>query len=182
MAEEVSWSKLAGGRLREVRTRLGLTITEGAGAVGMPPDSLSRLETGRRTVSVDDLVALSFVYDVSPVDVLTDVLVAMGLMPSSEPGVGSSPEFVAQLLEALPEVQFGGGWAPNDATRRAIQIEAVRSLAPIQVRMLVSNTASDKQGPRGGTQPSGSGQASSPAIGVRSIPIGSDQGGQERDG
>lgn len=46
-------------RLRSLRTTLGLSLDELAGRAGLSPSTLSRIETGKRTISLDVLVPLA---------------------------------------------------------------------------------------------------------------------------
>ena len=70
-------SALVGRNVRRCRIQAELTIAQLAAALdehGHPihPDSLSRLETGHRRVTVDDLTALSAVLGVKPKRLLRD--------------------------------------------------------------------------------------------------------------
>jgi transcriptional regulator with XRE-family HTH domain len=59
----------AAGRLRRIRKRRGLTITEVAERTGISKSTLSRLETGQRRPTLELLLHLAQVYDV-PLDEL----------------------------------------------------------------------------------------------------------------
>jgi transcriptional regulator with XRE-family HTH domain len=61
--------RLARGRLRSLRTTLGLSLDELAGRTGLSPSTISRVETGRRALSLDVLVPLAEALQVS-LDVL----------------------------------------------------------------------------------------------------------------
>jgi transcriptional regulator with XRE-family HTH domain len=52
------------GRLKDVRTRRGLTLAEVTEATGISKSTLSRLETGQRRPTLELLLALSHVYRV----------------------------------------------------------------------------------------------------------------------
>ena len=51
--------QLVRSRLRSLRTSLGLSLDELAGRAGMSPSTLSRIETGKRTIGLDVLVPLA---------------------------------------------------------------------------------------------------------------------------
>ena len=60
---------LARSRLRSLRSTLGYTLEELAGRTGLNPSTISRVETGRRALSLDVLVPLAKALQVS-LDVL----------------------------------------------------------------------------------------------------------------
>ena len=60
------------GRLRSLRRTLGLSLDDLAARAGLSPSTLSRIETGRRTISLDVLVPLARALHVD-LDELLDV-------------------------------------------------------------------------------------------------------------
>ena len=64
---DIALHKTIGARLQEIRHTRGLTQEQFAEAVGIQPPTLSRYETGRRSMSVDLLVRVAGALDV-PVD------------------------------------------------------------------------------------------------------------------
>jgi len=71
-------------RLRTLRTERGLTLAEVAGAAGMDPSTLSRLESGARRLTLDHLPVLARALRV-PVDDL------LGAPPVEDPRVRAAP-------------------------------------------------------------------------------------------
>ena len=69
MSEVADVERLARDRLRSLRTTLGLSLDELAGRTGLSPSTISRIETGKRTLSLDVLVPLAAALQVS-LDVL----------------------------------------------------------------------------------------------------------------
>ncbi|MGE3619774.1 MAG: helix-turn-helix domain-containing protein [Acidimicrobiia bacterium] len=59
-------------RLRSLRTTQGLSLDELAGRAGLSPSTLSRIETGKRTISLDVLLPLARALGVD-LDVLLDL-------------------------------------------------------------------------------------------------------------
>jgi transcriptional regulator with XRE-family HTH domain len=59
-------------RLRSLRTRLGLSLDELASRANLSPSTLSRIETGKRTISLDVLLPLAAALQVD-LDTLLDV-------------------------------------------------------------------------------------------------------------
>lgn len=64
---DIALHRTIGARLQEIRRTRGLTQEQFAEAVGIQPPTLSRYETGRRSMSVDLLVRVAGALDV-PVD------------------------------------------------------------------------------------------------------------------
>jgi transcriptional regulator with XRE-family HTH domain len=63
---------------RRLRTEAGLSLSEVAARMGalewpMNPSQLSKIETGRRTITVDDLLALAEALQVGPATLLAPV-------------------------------------------------------------------------------------------------------------
>src|SRR5206468_5847507 len=59
-------------RLRSLRTTLGLSLDELAGRANLSPSTISRVETGKRTISLDILLPLAAALQVG-LDALLDV-------------------------------------------------------------------------------------------------------------
>jgi transcriptional regulator with XRE-family HTH domain len=76
-----------GPRLRQLRTRRGLTLTGVAGSTGISKSTLSRLETGGRRPTLELLLALSHAYGV-PLDAL------VGAPEEGDPRVRLRPDTV----------------------------------------------------------------------------------------
>jgi transcriptional regulator with XRE-family HTH domain len=62
-----------GSRLRAVRESKGLTVTETAKRAGIAPAHLSRVERGRRGLSVESLARLAGVLDLKDLERLLSV-------------------------------------------------------------------------------------------------------------
>ncbi len=71
-------------RLRTLRTERGLTLADVAGAAGMDPSTLSRLESGARRLTLDHLPVLARALRVGVDDLL-------GTPPVEDPRVRSAP-------------------------------------------------------------------------------------------
>lgn len=72
MAELNEIEQLVRTRLRSLRTTLGLSLDELAARTRLSPSTISRVETGKRTISLDILVPLAKALDVD-LDQLLDV-------------------------------------------------------------------------------------------------------------
>lgn len=59
MAESDEIERIVRTRLRSLRTTLGLSLEQLAARTGLSPSTISRVETGRRAVSLDVLVPLA---------------------------------------------------------------------------------------------------------------------------
>lgn len=58
-------ARLLGRRIRWLRTREGLSVSELASKIGVDPSWMSRLEWGRRDATIDQLCALSSLFGIS---------------------------------------------------------------------------------------------------------------------
>ena len=72
MAESDEIEKLVRTRLRSLRTTLGLSLDELAARANLSPSTISRIETGKRTISLDVLLPLAAALQVD-LDALLDV-------------------------------------------------------------------------------------------------------------
>jgi transcriptional regulator with XRE-family HTH domain len=72
MAESDEIEKLVRTRLRSLRQTLGLSLDELAARANLSPSTVSRIETGKRTISLDVLLPLAAALQVD-LDVLLDV-------------------------------------------------------------------------------------------------------------
>jgi transcriptional regulator with XRE-family HTH domain len=90
-----------GPRLRELRTRHGLTLAELAGEVGISVSTLSRLESGGRKPTLELLLPLARAYRVS-----LDELV--GAPPTGDPRVHARP-FTRNGVTFVPLSRRPGG-------------------------------------------------------------------------
>jgi transcriptional regulator with XRE-family HTH domain len=72
MAEGNEIEQVVRTRLRSLRTTLGLSLDELAARTNLSPSTISRVETGKRTISLDILLALATALQVD-VDALLDV-------------------------------------------------------------------------------------------------------------
>lgn len=70
MASEVE--RVVGSRLRSLRTTLGLSLNEVSARTDLSPSTISRIETGNRSISLDVLLPLANALQVS-LDSLLDV-------------------------------------------------------------------------------------------------------------
>lgn len=72
MAAHAGIEHIVQTRLRSLRTTLGLSLDDLAARTNLSPSTISRIETGRRTISLDVLVPLAAALQVG-LDVLLDV-------------------------------------------------------------------------------------------------------------
>jgi transcriptional regulator with XRE-family HTH domain len=72
MAEAEDIEELVRTRLRSLRTTLGLSLDELAARTNLSPSTISRVETGKRTISLDVLLPLASALQVD-LDALLDV-------------------------------------------------------------------------------------------------------------
>lgn len=72
MAEPIDIERVVRTRLRSLRTTLGLSLDELAARTNLSPSTISRVETGKRTIGLDVLLPLATALEVE-VDVLLDV-------------------------------------------------------------------------------------------------------------
>ncbi|MEQ7128662.1 XRE family transcriptional regulator [Actinopolymorpha sp. B11F2] len=72
MTEPREIEKLVRTRLRSLRTTLGLSLDEVAARTNLSPSTISRVETGKRTISLDILLPLATALHVD-LDALLDV-------------------------------------------------------------------------------------------------------------
>ncbi|MHB1534704.1 MAG: helix-turn-helix domain-containing protein [Acidimicrobiales bacterium] len=72
MAEFNEIEQVVRARLRSLRNTLGLSLDELAGRTNLSPSTISRVETGKRTISLDILVPLAKALQVD-LDALLDV-------------------------------------------------------------------------------------------------------------
>jgi transcriptional regulator with XRE-family HTH domain len=72
MAESDEIEKLVRSRLRSLRQTLGLSLDELAARASLSPSTISRIETGKRTISLDVLLPLASALQVD-LDALLDV-------------------------------------------------------------------------------------------------------------
>jgi DNA-binding XRE family transcriptional regulator/quercetin dioxygenase-like cupin family protein len=72
VAEMTDVERLVRTRLRSLRTTLGLSLDEVAARTNLSPSTISRIETGNRTISLDVLVPLARALQVE-LDALLDV-------------------------------------------------------------------------------------------------------------
>lgn len=76
-------------RLRSLRTTLGLSLDEVAARTSLSPSTISRIETGKRTISLDVLLPLAAALGVALdalLEVRSDDDVVIRPTPSSSPG------------------------------------------------------------------------------------------------
>ena len=71
MSERNDIEQLAVARLRSLRNTLGLSLDELATRTNLSPSTISRVETGKRTISLDILVSLAAALQID-LDVLLD--------------------------------------------------------------------------------------------------------------
>jgi transcriptional regulator with XRE-family HTH domain len=86
MAELDDIEALVQTRLRSLRTTLGLSLEELAARTNLSPSTISRIETGKRTISLDVLVPLARALQVdleALLDVRSDEDVVIRPVPSS---------------------------------------------------------------------------------------------------
>lgn len=69
---DVEIEQVVRSRLRSLRTTLGLTLDELAERANLSPSTISRIETGKRTISLDVLLPLAAALQVD-LDTLLDV-------------------------------------------------------------------------------------------------------------
>jgi transcriptional regulator with XRE-family HTH domain len=72
MAEPGEIEEMVRARLRSLRTTLGLSLDELAARTNLSPSTISRVETGKRTISLDILLPLAAALSVD-LDALLDV-------------------------------------------------------------------------------------------------------------
>jgi quercetin dioxygenase-like cupin family protein len=72
MAELPQIEKVVRTRLRSLRTTLGLSLDEVAARTNLSPSTISRIETGKRAISLDVLVPLATALNID-LDTLLDV-------------------------------------------------------------------------------------------------------------
>ena len=72
MAEQTEVERVVRTRLRSLRTTLGLSLDELAVRTNLSPSTISRIETGKRTISLDVLLPLAKALQVD-LDALLDV-------------------------------------------------------------------------------------------------------------
>jgi transcriptional regulator with XRE-family HTH domain len=72
VAEPDEIERVVRGRLRSLRQTLGLSLDDLAARAGLSPSTLSRIETGKRTISLDVLLPLARALQVD-LDALLDV-------------------------------------------------------------------------------------------------------------
>ena len=72
MAEPSNIEQLVRTRLRSLRTTLGLSLDDLAARANLSPSTISRIETGKRTISLDVLLPLAAALQVD-LDALLDV-------------------------------------------------------------------------------------------------------------
>ena len=72
MSESDEVEKVVRARLRSLRTTLGLSLDELAARTNLSPSTISRIETGKRTISLDVLLPLASALQVG-LDALLDV-------------------------------------------------------------------------------------------------------------
>lgn len=70
--EEIEIEQVVRTRLRSLRTTLGLSLDELAARTDLSPSTISRVETGKRTISLDVLIPLARALQVD-LDTLLDV-------------------------------------------------------------------------------------------------------------
>lgn len=72
MAEQSEVERVVRTRLRSLRTTMGLSLDELAARTNLSPSTISRIETGKRTISLDILLPLAKALQVD-LDALLDV-------------------------------------------------------------------------------------------------------------
>lgn len=72
MAEPTGIEQVVRTRLRSLRTTLGLSLDELAGRTNLSPSTISRIETGKRAISLDVLLPLAAALQID-LDALLDV-------------------------------------------------------------------------------------------------------------
>ena len=123
LAEVATAEEQIRGRLRALREERGLSLDALAGAAGMSPSTLSRLETGKRRLAVDHLAPLARALGTS-VDALLATAPAadprvrgrsrtvdgMRVLPLSRPGTGGPRAYHLTLPErGAPELRTHEG-------------------------------------------------------------------------
>ncbi|HVW31187.1 MAG TPA: helix-turn-helix transcriptional regulator [Acidimicrobiia bacterium] len=89
MADRTDIEAVVRTRLRSLRTTLGLSLDELAARTSLSPSTISRIETGKRTISLDVLVPLARALQVdldALLDVRTDEDVVIRPMPKKSGG------------------------------------------------------------------------------------------------
>jgi DNA-binding XRE family transcriptional regulator len=72
MIEQIEIEQVVRTRLRSLRTTLGLSLDELAARTNLSPSTISRIETGKRTISLDVLLPLASALGID-LDALLDV-------------------------------------------------------------------------------------------------------------
>ncbi|MFJ8188142.1 helix-turn-helix domain-containing protein [Streptomyces sp. NPDC096105] len=105
MAEDDVARTLAamGPRLRAVRERRGVTLTDVSRATGISPSTLSRTETGRRKPTLEVVLQLAKEYEVS-----LDELAGTALAPAAKPR-STAPHSFGDDKAVLPLTRYVGG-------------------------------------------------------------------------
>ncbi|CAL9335492.1 helix-turn-helix domain-containing protein [Streptomyces sp. enrichment culture] len=105
MAEDDVAQTLAamGPRLRAVRERRGVTLTDVSRATGISPSTLSRTETGRRKPTLEVVLQLAKEYEVS-----LDELVGTAPAPAAKPR-STAPHSFGDDKAVLPLTRYVGG-------------------------------------------------------------------------
>ncbi len=93
-------------KLRELRTKVGLSQRAVARHLDVSPSIISSYETGERTPSTENLLALSYLYHCS-----TDYLLGRDMMPQHTliSADGLSPKQVQLLAELVETMRRGAG-------------------------------------------------------------------------
>ncbi len=89
MAEPNDIEQVVRARLRSLRHTLGLSLDELAARTNLSPSTISRVETGKRTISLDVLLSLASALQVdldALLDVRTDEDVVIRPLPNSSGG------------------------------------------------------------------------------------------------
>ncbi|MYQ45300.1 helix-turn-helix domain-containing protein [Streptomyces sp. SID4985] len=92
-----------GPRLRAVRERRGVTLTDVSRATGISPSTLSRIETGRRKPILEVVLQLAKEYGVA-----LDELIGTAPAPAAEPR-GTAPRGFGDDKTVLPLTRYVGG-------------------------------------------------------------------------
>lgn len=92
-----------GPRLRVVRERRGVTLADVSRATGIPPSTLSRIETGRRKPTLELLLHLAKEYAVA-----LDELAGIAPAPAAEPR-STAPHSFGDDKAVLPLTPYVGG-------------------------------------------------------------------------
>ncbi|MEV7020479.1 transcriptional regulator [Streptomyces sp. DH-12] len=105
MAEDDVAQTLAamGPRLRAVRERRGVTLTDVSRATGISPSTLSRTETGRRKPTLEVVLQLAKEYEVS-----LDELAGTAPAPAAKPR-STAPHSFGDDKAVLPLTRYVGG-------------------------------------------------------------------------